>query len=201
MRGFNKFEYNFGSLANADSTTEEENIDSIELNKFISTDWTKLITVAHSDNLIHDVLTGKSSRSYGKLVHSILSNIETVDDVDRVIEQLHDSGVMDENELVIVESIIKDIVTDKKLEHYFSRNLIVKNETEVMLQNGEIVRPDRVVLDGEQITIIDYKTGEEKDKDHQQVKNYRNAFIELGYSNISMKLVYLSDVVRVVDVL
>ena len=68
-----------------------------------------------------------------------------------------------------------------------------------MLANGEIVRPDRVVIHNDLLTIIDYKTGEEKKQDYDQLKKYYEAFSGLGYKSIETKLVYIGDIIRVVN--
>jgi len=64
----------------------------------------------------------------------------------------------------------------------------------------KIVRPDRVVVDDQLLTIIDYKTGEEKEQDYKQLREYKDAFVNLGYSFVEAKLVYIGDVVRIADV-
>jgi len=195
-----KMVYEFGKLPYGKDESDKKTEKPEKLNTFVSTNWTKLITVAASENLIHDITTGKSSRTYGKLIHNILANIQYKSDFKGVIDHISDSGILSETEVEIITSIIEDVINDSKLSTYFSDNLIVKNETEIILENGDLVRPDRVVIGGDQITIIDYKTGEEKEKDHQQVRDYKSSFLALGYQNISCKLVYLKDTIRIVDV-
>ena len=192
--------YEFGKLDEATNVYDNNGEESIKLEKFISSNWTDLITVAHSDSVIHDALSGKSSRSYGNLIHSILSKIESKKESTAVINQLKDSGILNANELLIIEDIVNKVVNHPDLNQFFSDNILVKNETEILLDNGEISRPDRVILHNNKITIIDYKTGAEKEKDHVQLRNYEIAFKKLGYQDISLLLVYLTDAVRIVEV-
>ena len=44
---------------------------------------------------------------------------------------------------------------------YFAQGLRVKNEEEILLSNGRILRPDRLIFEENEVTIIDYKTGQE----------------------------------------
>ncbi|NQU34031.1 MAG: UvrD-helicase domain-containing protein [Bacteroidetes bacterium] len=194
----NKLSYNIGELAMQDIPTFNEVNKTINLEDFISSKWTDLITVASTEDITTEILEGSSSRSYGKLIHKILAEIESADQLDPLLVYLSESGILTENELQIIENIVTSVITHPELKNYFQKNIIIKNETEVMLDNGDIVRPDRVVIDNELLTIIDYKTGEEKKQDYNQIKNYRDAFSKLGYKHIETKLVYIGDVIRVV---
>lgn len=196
----NKLNYEYGELKAPRPSTTETITKSEKLDSFISSNWADLISVAHSDSIVHDALTGKSTRSYGNLIHGILANIYYSEDLQRVMGQISDSGIMSHDELAIIENIITDIITNPDLKKYFEKKCIVKNETEILLDNGHTIRPDRVVIDGDQVTIIDYKTGEEKEDDHKQLIDYRNTFLAMDYSNIESKLVYLTDAIRIVNV-
>lgn len=194
-----RLNYNFGNLVPKKVIADKKSEDIIELNTFISSEWQKLISVASSDDLMHEALKGISSRTYGQLIHKILSEINTVDDISSTILHLTTSGLFSNNDIKIIQSTIESVVTHPKLEKYFQTGLIIKNETEVMLQNGEIVRPDRVVIDTDLLTIIDYKTGDEKKDDDDQLEKYRKAFSGLGYKTIETKLVYIADIIRIVE--
>ena len=195
----NKMSYTFGELASAESVSERSVGEILKLNTFVSSRWQDLITVAFSDDIVQEALIGTSSRSYGKLIHKILSEIETINDVSPAINSLRISGLLDDNNIKIIENTIINVVTHPNINKYFQSEQIIKNETEVMLSSGEIVRPDRVVVNNKLLTIIDYKTGEEKKQDYDQLKKYYEAFSGLGYNSIETKLVYIGDIIRVVD--
>jgi len=77
---------------------------------------------------------------------------------------------------------------------------LVKNETEVLLADGEIVRPDRVVMSNNEMVIIDYKTGEKEKKHIAQINGYKQAFYQLGYQTVKGILVYLGDKVEWIEI-
>lgn len=194
-----KMNYSFGELTSVVPDAKKSSSDILKLNAFIFSRWQDLIAVAFSDDIIQEALIGTSSRSYGKLIHKILSEIETIEDVSHVITTLTSSGLLDDNNIKIIEDTIINIVSHPDLKKYFQPKQIIKNETEVMLSNGEIMRPDRVVIHNDLLTIIDYKTGEEKKLDYDQLRQYHKAFSKLGYKSIETKLVYIGDIIRVVD--
>ena len=194
-----KMSYSFGELTHSESTTEKSSSQIIKLNTFISSKWQDLIAVAFSDDIVQEALIGTSSRSYGKLIHKILSEIESTEDITNAIYFLTISGMLDIKNIKIIEDTIINVVSHPDLQKFFDPGQVIKNETEIMLSNGEVVRPDRVVIQNDVLTIIDYKTGEEKKQDYDQMKKYYEAFSGLGYKEIATKIVYICDIIRVVD--
>ncbi|MBC8321563.1 MAG: UvrD-helicase domain-containing protein [Bacteroidetes bacterium] len=196
----NKLAYNFGELSFEEFDDKKSPHEIIKLNTFISSKWQDLISVALSEDISQEVFTGISSKSYGKLIHKILAEIKTADDITSTINTLISFGLFNINDIKIIETTITDVVTHPDLKKYYEKELIIKNETELLLNNGEIVRPDRVVINKQLFTIIDYKTGEEKDEDYHQLRKYSEAFSALGYKTIESKIVYIGDIIRIVDV-
>ena len=196
----NKLNYNFGVLDYLESTVADNDTKPMKLVEFIASSWTNLITVAASEDISKLTLASSSSRTYGNLIHNILSNIYTFKDINRVIKRLTESNNLTSSEVDIIEGILTDVVTNPQLEQYFQSNRIIKNETEVLLENGELMRPDRVIISDNIVTIIDYKTGEEKNQHHNQIKKYKDAFSKLGFEKIDLKLVYIGDLIRIVEV-
>ena len=195
-----KLRYDFGELNNEIHNNNNSGEDIIILKEFVSSKWQDLINISTSEDIVQEALEGISSSSYGKLIHNILSEIETDEDIPVALNSIILSGLLSIGDIKIIESTIFSVVTHPKLHSYYRKGLVIKNESELILDNGDIVRPDRVVVDDQLLTIIDYKTGEEKEQDYEQVRNYMNVFSNLGYKEIDAKLLYIGDVVRVVDV-
>jgi len=196
----NKMSYSFGELPNQEPDDKEDKNKIINLDTFISSEWQNLISVASSDDIIQEALASISSQTYGKLIHKILSEIRISEDVSQAINALKLSGLLSINDVNIVEQIILDVITHPDLQKYYQPGLIIKNETELLLSNNKTIRPDRVIINNETLTIIDYKTGEEKGEDFNQLSSYKEAFLKIGYSSIETMLIYIGDVVRVVNV-
>ena len=77
-------------------------------------------------------------------------------------------------------------MNDASLRPYFAHHLRVKKEVTIVMPNGEIRRPDRIVFmpDGE-VVVIDYKTGQEHELYQEQIDNYCRLLREMGYSKVS----------------
>lgn len=193
-----KVEYEFGSLPLNSEDSEISN--GLILNKFVSEDWTKLISVAPSENIKLDLISSKSSRAYGKLIHRILASIYYEYDLYTTFANISDSEILSTSEIDIIKDLVSRVIAHPELKRYFQEDLIIKNETEILLEDGTTVRPDKVVIDKVKLTIIDYKTGEEKNEDILQIKGYKKVFQNLNYKDIEAKLVYLNDEIKIIQV-
>lgn len=192
--------YSFGELVYKGKRKAADAKDKIRLEKMISTSWEDLIRIAPSEEVYWELLDSKPARTYGNLVHNMLAKVQFADDVDDVVEQYRLNGLLDNSEAEKIKSLMKSVVNHTALKMYFSQGTMVKNETELLDENGKMHRPDRVVIRGDELCVIDYKTGAKSESHKNQIGAYANAFGKLGYGRVSSKLVYLNDEVEVVEV-
>jgi RecB family endonuclease NucS len=52
-------------------------------------------------------------------------------------------------------------------------------------------RPDRVMLNEQEVIVVDYKFGEEKHEHSQQLKQYKDLMRKMGYKNVKGYLWYV----------
>ena len=64
----------------------------------------------------------------------------------------------------------------------------------MQLKNGRIVedRPDRVITDGNETIVIDYKFGNKNTAYAKQVQRYMNLMQQMGYPNVKGYLWYVN---------
>jgi ATP-dependent exoDNAse (exonuclease V) beta subunit len=195
-----KSSYSFGKLAYKGKRKDQSKGENVKLKKMISTDWEDLIRIAPSEEVYWELLDSKPVRTYGNLVHNMLSKVQYAEDVSAVVDQYRLSGLLDNLEAEHIKLLMDTVVHHPNLKRYFSSGILVKNETELLDANGKIQRPDRVVIDGDELCVIDYKTGVQSESHKKQIGAYAAAFGKLGYNRIISKLVYLNDAVEVVEV-
>ena len=78
--------------------------------------------------------------------------------------------------------------------------MTIKNEPEILEMQGEASRPDRVVFDGEETIVIDYKTGRKSQSHRKQIERYGRLLQEMGYQRVRKLLVYLGEEVEVEEI-
>lgn len=134
------------------------------------------------------------AREYGILVHYILSQINTKEDIDKVLMNSTLAGDVSEEEAQKISQDIKQLVSIPSISSYFEKGVEIKNEIEILTSTGEILRPDRVVISGKDAIVIDYKTGKKNaSKYHSQMRDYEHALLSLGYSSVKKLLLYIHE--------
>ena len=103
------------------------------------------------------------------------------------------AGVISSAQSDGLSSTLDSIVNHPSLAPYFSSNLEVYNEKEIMTSNGTIIIPDRLVIfKDSSAVIIDYKTGDYYSKHEDQLENYSKIVKEMGYQVTKKILVYIN---------
>ena len=68
----------------------------------------------------------------------------------------------------------------------------VLNEVTIMKEDGTECRPDRIVFKPDHVMIIDYKTGREyKEKYEEQLAEYQQCLMDMGYQDVRTGILYI----------
>ena len=141
----------------------------------------------------------KQRRQYiqtGSVLHEIFSTIRTAADIPDALQRLQFEGVLyDEN---ITTERIKEMLK-KRLEHprvrdWFSNRWTLFNECTILsVEDGQLHerRPDRVMTDGHEWIIVDFKFGAPHPEYHDQVHEYMQLLASMGHQHISGYLWYV----------
>lgn len=130
--------------------------------------------------------------SRGTIVHRLMELVISREDINLALERLKSKGVIEESEEGQYRKIAEDIVDHPKLRSFYRNELDIKNEREIISENGLILRPDRLVIDGKKVTIIDYKTGRQDSKYSEQLYAYSDALVAMGYLVEHKVIVYIN---------
>lgn len=142
--------------------------------------------------------------NWGIIIHKALSYINTVEDIDGAVNKIYSEGIFTDNQKSKIREQLEKIFENKYIRQWFSCEWNVKTETEILLSDGKILRPDRVLIKDKEAIIIDYKTGIEREEYKKQVEQYAETLYEMGFSKVSKFLFYLnyenSDNIKIVEV-
>lgn len=109
----------------------------------------------------------------GEVLHRIMCRIRTAADLDNAVRQFLVKGIITQQEADSYKAAISEGIADPKVAPWFAKGNRLLTERTVVNGKGEIYRPDRVVISGSNVTVIDYKFGERMDRKYmRQVKNY-----------------------------
>jgi len=130
----------------------------------------------------------------GIFTHEILSKIKTKKDVLKVLNSYLLEGTITNEEKKSILERIDSVLNDENYATYFQENLKIINEREMLAaENGELktYRPDRLIETEDGFIIVDFKTGEEKEKDQKQVELYKNKLEQFGKKVIKTDIIYI----------
>ncbi len=165
------------------------------LTKFISEDWRNRIAVKFSSHALVDESGDRAQKiRYGKLVHYLLSKVDTYQDVPKVIREFYYEGTINSEEMKILEEKLATLFTDTQIKEWFSGKYQIKTEAPVILPDGTTMRPDRILVTGDKAIAIDFKTGQKKPSDLKQVEAYKILLTRMGYKRVEGYLLYLDDI-------
>ena len=132
----------------------------------------------------------------GSVLHEIFSTIRTAADIPDALQRLQFEGVL-YDEHITTERITE--MLKKRLEHprvrdWFSNRWTLFNECTILsVEDGQLHerRPDRVMTDGKEWIIVDFKFGAPHPEYHDQVREYMQLLASMGHQHISGYLWYV----------
>lgn len=195
--------YNFGYEGGRIKKQKEEakktasELYSVKLDKG---SWRNKANLSFVSSKNWDFDSIEALKDRGILLHNIMARIKTEDDVDKAINQAIIEGLIQENEKENLRADISKIISTPEILPFFDQHKTIINEKEILLNNGDILRPDRIVVDNDETAVIDYKTGKKDIKHRDQVETYANALSSMGYKNLNKYLIYLNIENRTAEV-
>jgi ATP-dependent helicase/nuclease subunit A len=154
--------------------------------------FTKSVNVKISDK-INKNINELNNIDRGKKIHHILQNVETIADVEGAVNKALIAGLLKQEESDEINKKIISLLSIESITNYYKIGVVVKNEMEILLPDGNTQRPDRVNFSNSETTIIDYKTGHERPEYKTQLRYYGTLMKEMGYPNPKMFLLYLDE--------
>ena len=126
----------------------------------------------------------------GKLYHHIFEYINYADDVHSAVQAVVDEGFISTDKAAETERKVSAFVA--KQPDWFSRKWEVITEQSIMLADGDIKRPDRILESDNEVVVIDYKfTSRHNTEYNQQVSVYADALRQLTGKKVSGYLWYV----------
>ena len=136
-------------------------------------------------------LAEPGGRAYGIMMHEILSRITTIHDIETAVEHACAAGLMPVTGRDAAVTRLRTMLSAEKVRSWFDGSASVMTEATIILPTGAARRPDRVMISGETVTVIDYKFGEPSLSHRKQAADYRQLLLQMGYSDVKSWLWYV----------
>ena len=137
----------------------------------------------------------------GSILHQVFSNIRTTADVEQALKDLELEGILYNQSVTPqrLENMIRKRLAHPRVARWFSPRWQLFNECTILTPDAQEFRPDRVMTDGHETIVIDFKFGGEHSEYHDQVRNYMQLLRQMGMPQVSGYLwfVYSNKIVEV----
>jgi ATP-dependent exoDNAse (exonuclease V) beta subunit len=173
------YEYSFGELQPRDAVSKKD----IQTSEFLSPRSKHLSTSAWKNEFlifspsVHYSDKEQKAITRGEAIHRVLARVGTFksrDEISAVLKPLVEAEDLPEEELHLLSGFLKQ----EAVFPFFCGDIEVRNELEVAgMVNGQMEyrRLDRLVIKGNDVFVLDFKTGFQKKEGYRdQIKEYLN---------------------------
>ena len=196
----NQLTYVFGDETRISKKKEEISLAETQQH-FISTPWQDhQIHMLTSSSKLWDTKKGEAIE-FGNLVHEMMSKVFTAKDVASVVDEYLREGVFNNDKKQDIAGILHKIVHHPELVDYFSEDIVVFNEREIVDVDNQVIIPDRLVfISNNESIIIDYKTGQSSKSYHQQLLRYERVLKSMHIKVVKKLLIYIGEEILVEEI-
>ncbi|MFI3277436.1 MAG: Dna2/Cas4 domain-containing protein, partial [Rikenellaceae bacterium] len=129
-------------------------------------------------------------------LHKCFESANTLEDILRSIKVMEQNGALTPHEAQSVELKVKESMKDPLVKEWFCHDWdTIRNEADIILPNSiSTRRPDRVMIQGDRVVVVDYKFGELHTRSHQkQMCTYMSLMSQMGYNHVEGYIWYIKS--------
>ena len=137
----------------------------------------------------------RTEQLYGNIMHMVFSRIYTSEDVGEVLDEMKAEGILPGEEKEKLYQRIMEMIGQSGVRDWFSRDgeRRIHNERSILCGNGLVSRPDRVIVKGNEVTVVDFKFGQtEREHYRTQVAGYMEHLKGMGYTKVNGYIWYVN---------
>ena len=134
----------------------------------------------------------------GNVLHQLFSTILTEADIEPRLKELEQAGIIYNDDITSreLQNKISCALSNEKVKNWFSLRWKLFNECTILdydKETGDVYehRPDRVMTDGKEMIVVDFKFGKPRDEYHEQVQRYMRLLMRMGYKQVSGYIWYV----------
>ena len=126
-----------------------------------------------------------SNRVKGIVLHDILSSVDYPEDLEKSIADAISSGELPIQMKESVQNQLSSLIDSVSDLHWFDGKYNSLKEVSIIDINGDLYRPDRVLIDKSNAIVIDYKFGEKQYPSYKkQVTGYMQLLSSMGFDSV-----------------
>lgn len=132
-------------------------------------------------------------RAFGTAVHAVLEATRTAADLPQALAHAVALGDLTAEQAEQLQRSLGPVIASPALEPWFAPHLDVRAEATLITAEGKSLRPDRLVIDGDRVRVLEIKTGRPSGTHADQVRRYFGLLRELGHHHVEGAVWYLGN--------
>ena len=162
-------------------------VKNVLITEFEFADFRKFLSIKkRGENFFSWDDKHKSGINNGKLIHEVLSLIDTTEDLERAIRKVELEGKMNADKAKWMMSYLSELLSDPEIKSWFDGTYKVINARNILTGPRGLRRPDRIMAGPEGTIIVDYKSGEVESENYVfQLRSYVRDLANCGYKNVN----------------
>jgi ATP-dependent exoDNAse (exonuclease V) beta subunit len=140
-----------------------------------------------------------SPKVKGSLIHEVLANCNNLNSALEYTSHLKDNARLGDFETKEMKKHLVDFFQHNEFQFLFDDSYRLYNEREIIDRNGNVYRPDRIMMKGNSLILVDFKTGEKRNAHTKQMKDYQSVLSAAGFIVERSVLIY-TDAMQSVDI-
>src|SRR5665648_31224 len=171
----------------------------VRLSEFEFADFRKFLNIRQrGENFFTSESKQQTGINKGKLIHEILSLVETSGDLNKAVRRIEVEGKIASEESGQIVLDLTKLLQDPEVKSWFDGTYRVVNERNILTGINGVKRPDRIMIGPDGVVVVDYKSGNlESDKYKYQLRTYMRELKNCGYGNVSGYIWYTKTNKRV----
>ena len=154
--------------------------------------WSEVLTLKkYAVDFSVEGMEQRKKQKFGLIVHEILELSADQPSAMQNLQTFYFEGRLNEEEKQLVESQLEQLFRDTLFASWFGKSGILLAEQGILLPGGKQKRPDRIILNEDEVMIVDFKTGEAHLRYADQVREYMRLVSKLAQKPSRGYLCYL----------
>jgi len=163
------------------------------LTQLISTEWRQKIHISRQYQELWGEKSTGAKIAYGNLIHNILAQVTSTNDISDAVNEFVEQGMIAIQEVEFYVNEISEIISINGVSEWFKEGVKVANEKEIIAKDGNLYRPDKVIMLNDKTIVLDFKTGEKRKSYANQLNNYGELLADMNYPKIEKYLLFTKE--------
>lgn len=188
-----KAAYEYGTIVPHTVKIKQLPYEAYTLPSFNSTNWRERIKIRTSAPDTWETEDPDNSTDRDATLKKMLSMIHTHDDVDKVMANMFNEGLLTREEKEEYLERLNWLLSRPGISPYFSKGLQVRSGSDILVPNGESYKPERVIISPDRITVMDFITRGKGDRHKKNLDRFAGLLREMGFTNVEKRLIRLEE--------